>query len=82
MADHSPAKPNSVMGTPSMDGTGDSTPLRDAGSRKVRGPDGRYVNKDDPTPPAMKKTNIKYVKKCKYATDLNNVAAYLAYQIR
>ncbi|KAJ4398666.1 hypothetical protein N0V91_010021 [Didymella pomorum] len=61
--DHSPAKANSTIGTPSTDGTGDGTPLRDAGSSKVRGPDGRYVNKDDPTPPEKKRPNIKYVKK-------------------
>lgn len=65
-----------------MDGTGDGTPLRDAGSGKVRGPDGRYVNKDDPTPPAKRRPNIKYVKKCKSTTDLDTVAAILAYQVR
>ena len=78
IVDHSPAKANSTIGTPSMDGTGDGTPLRDAGSGKVRGPDGRYVNKDDSTPPAKKRPNIKYVKKCESATDFHLIAANLA----
>lgn len=82
MVDHSPAKANSTIGTPSTDGTGDGTPLRDAGSSNVRGPDGRYVNKDDPTPPEKKRPNIKYVKKCESATNLHLFVANLAYQVR
>ncbi|KAF3034922.1 hypothetical protein E8E12_006363 [Didymella heteroderae] len=67
--DYSPtSKANIMIGTPSLDGTANGTPSsvdgpRDAGSGKVRGPDGRYVNKDNPTPPERKKPNIKYVKK-------------------
>lgn len=64
------SKPSSMSGTPGLDGSTNGTPssieaLRDAGAGKVRGPNGRYVNKENPTPPAKKKPNIKYVKKCK-----------------
>lgn len=48
----------------------------------MRGPDGRYVNKDDPTPPEKKRPNIKYVKKCESATNLHLFVANLAYQVR
>jgi hypothetical protein len=84
--DHSPvSKSNSMTGTPSLDGTANGTPLsvedlRDAGSGKVRGPNGRYVNKDNPSPPAKKKSNIKYVKKCKSATRFSTAAPCLAEQ--
>lgn len=59
-----------MSGISGLDSSANGTPpsaeaLRDAGAGKVRGPNGRYVNKDNPTPPAKKKPNIKYVKKCK-----------------
>lgn len=66
-----------MVGTPSLDGTTNGTP-QDAGFGKVRGPDGRYVNKDNPTPPAMKRPNIKYVKNCKFATDINDIISQIA----
>ncbi|KAJ4378915.1 hypothetical protein N0V86_005791 [Didymella sp. IMI 355093] len=74
--DHSPvSKSNSMTDTPSLDGIANGTPLpvedlRDAGSGKVRGPNGRYVNKDNPSPPAKKKSNIKRVKKSRTRADL------------
>ncbi|KAF1926614.1 uncharacterized protein M421DRAFT_422584 [Didymella exigua CBS 183.55] len=61
--DHSPASKSSSMadtanGTPSS-----AEALQDAGSGKVRGPHGRYVNKENPIPPTKNKSNIKNVKK-------------------
>lgn len=39
--------------------------LRDAGSGKIRGPDGRYVNRDEPTPPLKNNTESRYFRQCK-----------------
>lgn len=43
--------------------------LRDAGAGKVRGPHGRYVNKNNGSSPATKNgPRIKHVRKCKSST--------------
>jgi hypothetical protein len=58
------AEPSTINGT--VDSMTISVDLlRDAGAGKVRGLNGRYVNKSKPSPAAKKGPNIKYVKKCK-----------------
>ena len=57
-------------GIVASDGASNSTGLqgsglRDAGAGKVRGPQGRYVNKCTPSP-ATKGSRAKSMRKCKY----------------